>query len=654
MRPTDAPGPDRRLLRLATFLMALSVLPHAWHLPLSVTAGFFLPAGIRLLLWPDPRPGPPRLLRLLLVAAAVGLVVHQAGLTDSRRFGVSLLVLMAGLKLLETGSRRDLFTLAFLGFFVLVTQFLFSTDALLTLGVLVLATGWVALLALAHQTPGRESPTRALRTALGLMAGSLPVMALLFFLFPRLEGPLWRLEPGGGAVTGMSDQLRMGTISRLGLLEEVAFRIRFEGPVPPPEARYWRGLVLWQTDGRTWKRVPAPPAPPSRPPPGALIHEITMEPSGRPWLFPLDRVAAAEAPLVLDRDGQLETPRPIFRRRSFRLASVAPPAPAPLTERERLLGLQLPPRVSQRVRDLARSWRRKAGADDAAVVRLALEHFRTRPFVYTLQPPRLEGDPVDAFLFETRQGFCEHYAASFVLLMRLAGIPARVVTGYQGGEVNPVGGHLVVRQSDAHAWAEVWLSEDGWTRVDPTAAVAPERVRRALLAEAAPVGSPARFRVEMPPGLVEGALLRLGWYRDHLQLLWHHWVVGYDRERQTGLLARLGWSRPDPPLLGLAAVAAALAAGGAVFFLRPPRTASRDGAAAAWRRFRRKLRRAGLALPARAGPLATARAAERRFPHRAGELRAIADLYIALRYGPSETCPEELRELNRRVRRLRL
>ena len=645
----------RRQLLLAAGLLFLSALPHWWHLRPPVMLAFLVLLTARLLFWPRPAKAPPGILRLLLVLLALALVIHQAGLTESRLFGVALLVAMSGLKLLEMKSRRELYLLAFLGLFLLASQFLFSNALLLTLWVLLVATGWIAFLVEINTPSGAGERPSAVATAALLMVGGVPVMLLLFVLFPRLDGPLWSLQlKGATAITGVSDQIAMGTIASLGQSEAVAFRVRFDGEPPPESQRYWRGMVLWHTDGRRWWRQPAPAMQSPPPPhPEGLGYEVTMEPSGQPWLFPLDRVVSAERPLRLDDDATLQATAPIEQRFTFRATSLPPPLHEALDERARRLGLELPARVSPRVRALAQRWRRQA-ADDAQVVQLALAHFRRQPFVYTLQPPLLRGDPVDGFLFETRKGFCEHYATSFVLLMRLAGIPARVVVGYQGGEINPVAGHLVVRQSDAHAWAEVWLAGRGWTRVDPTAAVAPERVERGIEPQPAPVGAPARFRVEVDVGLLQRVARRIGWYRDSLQLAWHYWVVGYDRQRQASLLDRMGLSRLQGYRLAIVAVLGALAAGTLFFYLGMVLgRRRRDPLPAAWRRFRRKLARQGLTLPTTTGPLDSARAAMRRFPARAGEIKRIVDLYVALRYGEQHQ-PEKLRELRRRVARLRL
>ncbi len=645
----------QQMLLITALLLSLSVLPHWWNLPPLVTGAFFLLLLLRLLLWREPSRIPGPWIRLPLVVLGVVVVIQQAGLTEGRQFGVALLVIMSGLKLLELKSHRDLFMAVFLGLFLLTTLFLFSQNALLTFYVLLLILAYTTVLVLASRT-GPELPLKqAVRTALILTLGGIPVMVLLFALFPRLDGPLWSLSLGRGqGITGMSDNISMGSISSLSQSEETAFRVRFDGTPPPPQKRYWRGMVLWHTDGRRWTRVKSTASKPATEGlAGTAAYEVTMEPSDQPWLFPLDRVREAQGDLLLSEDGELATRRRIHRRFTYRAESAPPPLTRPLTGREQRLGLQLPARVSPRVQQLAHRWRQTA-ASDAQVVEQALRHFNIQPFVYTLQPPLLGDDPVDGFLFDTRKGFCEHYATSFVLLMRLAGIPARVVIGYQGGEINPVGGHLVVRQSDAHAWAEVWLRGKGWSRVDPTAAVAPERVERGITPQPAETGAPAVFRVSIPASGLARFLRDLQWYRDDLQLMWHYWVVGYDQSRQQNLLQKLGIGRLYSYQLGIIAVAGAIAIASLLFFLFGMRRARPgDPVLATWNRFRRKLKRAGLEVSLTQGPLDLGNAAMRRFPASAGRISEIVQSYIRLRYGTGGE-RDDLRLLRRKIRRFRL
>jgi len=357
--------------------------------------------------------------------------------------------------------------------------------------------------------------------------------------------------------------------------------------------------------------------------------------------------------LQLTPEGELSAQQPIKRRFTWRASSRLPPLGESLSHRDQELGLQLPDGISDRTRQLVRQWQGQSQSPHEVVQR-ALRHFNRQPFIYTLQPPLLKGDPVDQFLFETRKGFCEHYATSFVILMRLAGIPARVVVGYQGGELNPVGGHLVIRQSDAHAWAEVWLDGQGWTRVDPTAAVAPERIEYGIDPGDAFEGEPARFRVSLPDGHLTRIIRTLGWYRDNLQLMWHSWVVGYNHSRQQILLRKLGLEAWHHYHLAVASVLAPLMLATGIFWLSALRRRQRqDPARRAWTDFLIKLRRAGLSIPVHLGPLATGHLACQRFPSRAASIQTIVNLYVAQRYGASAS-DQELRRLRREVRRLRL
>jgi hypothetical protein len=297
---------------------------------------------------------------------------------------------------------------------------------------------------------------------------------------------------------------------------------------------------------------------------------------------------------------------------------------------------------------------RQGGAAPATVVARALEYFNTRPFVYTLKPGALGKDPLDAFLFETRRGFCEHYAAAFTLLMRLAGIPARVVTGYQGGELNPRGDYLMVRQADAHAWSEVWLGGGGWTRVDPTAAVSPERTERSIDPEVSAREGSVRFDASQR-GLLGRVTRQVRWGLDALDLGWHRWILGYTRDRQGRLLESLGMGFLEGQALGLGAVLAAMAVLGTLA-LGLVRTGGRplpDPVQASYLRFCRRLARRGLARAPEEGPWDFSRRVVAARPDLGPAVRAITALYIGLRYA-RDSSPADLRRLRRLVRGLRV
>jgi transglutaminase-like putative cysteine protease len=558
---------------------------------------------------------------------------------------------------LELRSRRDLYMTVFLGYFVVVTQFLFAQGLPLAVYLAAVVLGLTAVLNAMNRADPAAPLVPAFGLALRLLGAAVPAMLVLFVLFPRLGGPLWGVAvQQAGAVTGMSDQISPGTISRLSQSRETAFRVRFEGQAPPPAARYWRGLVLWDTDGRTW--TPGPPLdyrPDLLPEPTgrAVAYELTLEPTRQRYLFLLDLPRAAPPDAVLAAELTARAREQVTRRLSYRAEAWPEARPVGLDAAARERGLWLPHTVTPRMEELVAKWR-DGSADDAAVVQAALAHFRTQPFVYTLAPPALGEFPEDQFLFETRSGFCEHYATSFTLLMRIAGIPARVVVGYQGGEYNPRGEHWIVRQSDAHAWSEVWLPGQGWTRVDPTAAVAPERIDYAIGAAALAEGAPVIFQIT-DPGAMQQLLREVRWLADTLELGWHHWVVGFSRERQLGLLDQLGLGELAGYGQALLAVALGIVAlGVGRLLLQVAGGGSDDPLRAAYTRLQHKLARAGLTAPPWLGPRDLQQAAVRAFPEHGGELQRLFGLYIGLRYGRPVADRRPLRRFRRGVRWLRL
>lgn len=645
---------DRSAVVGLVLLYALLGAPHLLHLSPLLMAMFYLALVWRgVALWyPGCLPGTG--LRVLLTLAAAAAVTYAvAGELDGRTLGVGLLTVMAGLKSLELVARRDLYITVFLGCFMLATQFLFDRSLWLSLYLTPLLLGLLALLAYNNrvQPPGWRL---ALRDTGKLLVAGLPMALLLFVLFPRLAGPLWALTAPAQGVTGMTDRLEPGSVSQLSQSKATAFRVTFAAVEPPPPAdRYWRGPVFWDTDGRGWSATAPSGLQRDAPSPGSTWEQqVTLEPSNQHWLFALDRALAPPPGAVLSRDGQLLTKTALNSRRDYVVVSSASAGETRLTPSERQRALAYPPALATpRMRALVADWQAD-GTDAGGVVQAALRHFREQPFVYTLYPPPLPGNAVDGFLFDTRRGFCEHYAASFTVLMRLAGIPTRVVGGYQGGEWNPVGEHLVVRQADAHAWAEVWL-EDHWQRVDPTAAVAPERIERPIDAAAAQEGRPATF-AGPPPGWLATLWREGGWLVDSMELGWQRWVVGYTDRTQAGLLARLGLAGLTGYKLALAAVmAAGLGMLPLWWWLRRQGRHHEDATVRVYRQWQAKLLAAGLVVSPSMTPSALRRQAIECFPDQAAAIKRIVALYLVQRYGAKPSA-HLLRQLRRRVRQLRL
>jgi transglutaminase-like putative cysteine protease len=641
----------RDLLAVLVVLLALLVLPHAGNLPVAVLVAFYFTAAWRLLALRRPGLMPGRWLLAMLTLGGLGLVVVSSGLHDGRLTATALLVVMLGLKLLELRARRDMHVTLYLGYFLILTQFLYDQSLALAL---FLFAG-VAALAVVQLGLSRASPDwrLQLRDGLGMLGAALPMALVLFLFFPRLDSPLWSVS-APSAVTGISGEMTLGNIGELSRSQAVAFRVEFLDRVPEPAQRYWRGPVLWETDGQRWSAGmrPVQPVDPVSAGPGSIGYELTLEPTGQYWLFGMDVVTQPPPAARLNRNFALVGDQRVNRRFTYRAVSDPDFRMLRLGSYEQRMGLQLPDQVSARVRALAEEWRAQSDpARPIELVQRALDHFREEPFVYTLSPGRLGGDPIDAFLFESRRGFCEHYAGSFVLLMRLAGIPARVVIGYQGGEKNPHADHWVVRQSDAHAWAEVWLPELGWWRVDPTAAVAPERIEQVIDTARSDDAGRVLFRTA-DTGWLRGALRQAAWLADAVDLGWHQWVVGFSAKRQGSLLERLGlgggyW------LVALLVAGAVVASLAAYLLGRLPRRQGRDPLRDLWQEHSRRLVRAGVPLQPSHGPETASRLAARHLPAIAAELGAIGRIYAQLRYG-RRSDPGQLQALRRRVRRLRL
>lgn len=637
-RLDDYPLSRRALLWLlaAQGLVVLPFLLHgpAWVAPMSLGL-----LGLRAVSLQYDLRLPSRWLLFTMLAVTVVAVVAQFGTLFGRDAGTALLLLLLGLKQFETRALRDAMIGVFLGYLALAALFLFSQS--IPTALYALGTGVLLAATLSALNPGSsEAPIgTSLRLALRLIVQSLPIVAILFLLFPRIQGPLWKtpVDEVSGQ-TGLSGEMSPGEISRLISSKRPAFRVTFEGPIPQEPDRYWRGPVLWDFDGRTWRMSRAlvqetaevPRQHLQRP----VDYTVTMEPHRRRWVFPLDLPGRAPMNMRLTGDFQLRVHEPIREVRQYTLRSyLGRSFGTELTGLERQRALALPTRFAQRAQALGRSWRTELESE-AAVVRRALEYFGQEPFFYTVEPPALRIDPVDEFLFESRQGFCEHYAGSFVVLMRAAGIPARVVTGYQGGEYNPLGDYLLVRQADAHAWAEVWLRGRGWLRIDPTAAVSPDRVDLGIEAALSELDRfPLALRSAVLSDWLRGA--RLAW--DSVNYHWNEWVLAYGPEKQRRLMERLGWHGSNALALVATLTLATLLAmiGYLAVRLWRARAVREEPAVRLYGRFCYRLARIGLGRRPSEGPLDYARRVTRERPDLAHEVEPIVQLYTRMRYAGS-------------------
>lgn len=638
------------LLLLVT--CALVLLPHAGHLPIWV-----LPICTVLLAWRGwvtfrGNRMPPRWLLLPIAALVMAGVYLNYRTFFGREVGVAMLTLLLSLKLLEMHARRDLFVVLFLSFFLILSSFFYSqsigTAAMTLAAALAILTTQVSF-----QYTGAVPPLKQrLRLGATFLMLATPVTLVLFLLFPRIQGPLWGL-PGDAQSgrTGLSETMAPGNISKLAQSDEVAFRAKFADSPPPQSQLYWRGVVLGAYDGRTWAaartRFSLNPQIAVNVRSAPIRYQVTLEPHGRRWIFALEVPRSISDvtgnPVLVSYDMQFRSSGQINERVRYDAVSHVDYDLQPIESVQVLQqSLELPSGFNPRTLAFAADLRKRS-TNDAEMITAVLRLFREQNFRYTLEPPPLGKQVIDEFLFTTRAGFCEHYSAAFVVLMRALGIPARVVTGYQGGEINPADGFMTVRQSDAHAWAEVWLEKRGWVRIDPTAAVAPNRVEKNLSSV---------IPRQMLGGLItldgsnSALLARLQQFRqswDAVTNAWNQWVLNYTPEQQQNFVKALGFKDVDwRTLIGLMFVLGIAAVAIMVLPLILHQQ-KRDPIEAVYQKLCRRLEKKGFPRSIHEGPRAYgARLLGAESPLRPEQKAALAhflELYETVRYGSTGTPP---------------
>ncbi|MEN8200835.1 MAG: DUF3488 and transglutaminase-like domain-containing protein [Thermodesulfobacteriota bacterium] len=630
--------PERASLYILGVVVICS-MPHFFNVEIWVPGACLLIWGYTLATMRHGWRPPNSLGRsiLTLVLSALVMISHE-GLTIEAF--VALLALMISMKLLESRGIRDRMITLIFSYFLIVGS-LFFDDSLIATSYMVFSVLYTTAVMI-HVNQPEHPLNKALRLSATLMIQALPILLVMFFLFPRIQGGLWGRNPVHSARSGFSDEIRFGTIAQLVESKEVAFRVEFDGEIPKREDLYWRGIVLWQFDGETWRRGKKRRGTAASVPRGVkgVSYSLTLEPHHMHWLFSLDvPVSISFLQTWLLGDHTAYRLKPVAQR--VRYGGVSSLTMGASGEGDfPKEGLQLPARGNPQARELALEWSDQAEtAED--IVKRGLDYFREQPFSYTLSPGVLadatgDKDRVDRFLFSSRRGFCEHFASSFAFLMRAAGVPARIVGGYHGGEINPYGDYLVVRQSDAHAWCEVWLAEKGWVRIDPTTAVAPLRIQSDM-ASALPAEEQARywsFFRTTPLGrwlkTVES-----GW--DLINSRWNRWVMGYTATDQVGLLSRLGLHLGKVKgvagrfgIFLLVSLPLLLLAG---FLLLHRKTEEKDRLAVCWLEFCRKLENVGLVRREGQGPRDYMQHIRSRRPDLAADVEEIVTLYISLRYG---------------------
>jgi len=617
--------------------LGFAVLAHVQFLPVWVTATFAGCSGWRWLVEYRRWRLPPAWLRIVLAMGCFIGVLASYDTVSGVGPGSALLAVMAALKLLETRKRRDQFVLLFISIFLIMSsllreQYLWSMPYLLA-GVLFTMTAWLRM-SDARPVPIRDS----LATGGRLIAYALPLTVAMWVFFPRIATPFWSVPiDTSTASTGLSDSMSPGDVSSLSLSDAVAFRVKFQGEVPPNHQLYWRGLVLHRFNGRSW--TGNEPSMDSRARQdiaydgGEISYQVRMEATRQQWVVALDVPYEWDRrqQIYMSRQQQLVRMQPIDQRFSYDVVSYTE-----FRLNEAMSGFasdyytRLPEDANPRTQALAKEMREQAGTSERYINRV-LRMFNTQEFYYTLEPPPLGNNPVDRFLFDTRRGFCEHYASAFAVLMRAAGIPSRIVLGYQGGEINPMGEYMIVRQADAHAWTEVWLPGRGWYRIDPTAAVAPERIEEGRYG-AMMAGTGAAWGLNAPSRWIYR--VEMAW--DAMNARWDEWVLAYGPDKQSSLMQWLGMDEPDwrKMMLTLVTVLVALTAIISILLVLRYRPPPADRAARLYRRF---IEAAGVA-PARGEtPYETAARIVAGNSAVAHDVDEITGLYLDVRYGLPET-----------------
>ena len=542
--------------------VVISIGLHLEHLPPWVALSGIIAALWQIQLYRERWRQPGRLLKWSLAGACAGGLFLHYGRMNGLEPMVALLFTGYVLKLLEIHHRRDALVLLYLSYLIIILQSLFSSTIVSSLLVLAALLPVTAALVAMHGAAEPSRPTTALRTALAITLQAIPLMLVMFIVMPRL-GSLWAVPQQNSGTTGVSDSMSPGDMTKLGRSGKIAFRVEFDGPIPEQSQLYWRGLVFSGFDGRRWEqqapwgynygrflqwsgqkleawdRVIKRRGEP-------LSYRVTLEATNSPWLFALSTPLAPSPTIALSRDFRLVNKSPVNGKLQYSVKSWLDNQlePESLAGWRHKLELALPTGYNPKTIEIAKQWRQQT-PDTGALINRLLRLFN-QEFIYTLRPPALGKHTVDEFLWGTKKGFCEFYASSFVFFMRAAGVPARVVVGYQGGERHPTENYLLVHQYDAHAWAEVWLEGRGWLRVDPTAAVAPERIEMSfaeLFSEQDDFLSASPFALERMRHIQWLNTLRLK--LDSLDYAWAKWVLGYENMQNDFLMGLLGSINPQ-------------------------------------------------------------------------------------------------------------
>ncbi|RJP77724.1 MAG: DUF3488 domain-containing protein [Desulfobacteraceae bacterium] len=630
--------------------LVVALVPHIPSLPIWINTWCFLAFGYMILSLRKKWRQPPRWIRIVLTCIGIAGILSSSGHQIGSSTYQSLLAIMATLKPLEIRSHRDKMITLFFAYFIMITS-LFQSESLLISLYMFFSVFVTTAVLIQVNHPGNRFPS-SLRLSGKILIQAFPLMVILFLLFPRIEGSMWGITPRSTARSGFSDTLSPGNISRLVLNSEIAFRARFPEARPKPDQLYWRGIVFSTFDGRNWKTDTGAPLR-KNPVQGkqAMTYQIRLEAGRHPWLFALDLPVSGQQDEIILADHTIRSGRNIVKPIQYQVTSYLTYNTGPMHSWEEITR-SLPESGNQMARALAEKWRRENSRPELIIQR-ALAYFTENPFSYTLKPPILKKQVIDDFLFRSRKGYCEHYASAFAFLMRAAGIPSRIVAGYLGGETNPYGDFLVIRQYHAHAWTEVWLDSRGWVRIDPTSLIAPDRI------ELGPAGGlPAE---DLPDNLLGRDFSELTSFRNQFYFFWEAvnnqwdiWFSGYSHLEQKSFFEQLGlnlqssWKRAAVLLLILTILAIAF-----LLFLMQKlhkTIVGPDIVQEAYEKFCAGLRQIGIIRKPDQGPADFAAQIRSLKPDIAHQADEIITLYIRIRY-MGKTTPEDEKRLQELVNR---
>ncbi len=633
-----------RILRPLLIAVAFIVLPHAWNLPPAIFAFFSMLLIWRFIAIRKKQWLPNKILIFLLSISGIAILFAQHHTVFGRDAGTSLFITALGLKLMEMRKAKDIILITYLAFIVAASLLLYEQNIFMAAYIFIVCILLFSILVLTNNPQQHLLPT--LKQSSNILLQAFPFMIVMFIFFPRLEAPRWMfLNDSHAARIGLGNTLEPGSISRLGQSDELVFRVRFSGAIPPPDQRYWRGPVFSHTDGKRWTQIKAAKNQPTTKPKFSgtpFVYTLLQEPQKQNWVFALDLPVKYPAETVRKANYQLLVSKNPQNRAEYQITSYTTYNTGPINQKQMTDNLQLPEQPSKRVTDLVFKLQ-GSSKDPKQLIKNILDYFSNADFYYTLRPPLMPEKPIEAFLFEHRRGFCSHYATAFVYLMRIAKIPARVVTGYQGGKFNELGNFLEIRQANAHAWAEVWLDQEGWTRIDPTAAVAPERIEQDVNIDLQIAYGEVNFLHNQNENILGKWLKHAGLMWDSVDYHWQRWIINYTASNQKNLLQLLGIQRLEMLgylLIGIFSVLTSIL----IYIMFYKNHRSDDMILSIYRRFCSKIATKGLIQTTGEGAKDFADRCRQKLPHLANQIDAITSLYLQIRYGKSNS-PDKVAKL---------